>query len=135
MAHLKKLIPVSLGLLVVSLFLPWHRVVEGEIRMTVGAFVGDVTDAAAYLIILTPALLMAILGTILYRKDYKRWLGIVVTIFSALSVFLAVLMFSGQKFGGFSLHVGGYLGILGMACALGAGLLYSVKPEMRRATR
>ncbi|MBW1809630.1 MAG: hypothetical protein JRJ87_15655 [Deltaproteobacteria bacterium] len=64
-----------------------------------------------------------------------RWLGIVVTIFSALSIFLLIVSFTGDKFGSLSLHIGGYLGILGVVCAFGAGLLYSVKPEPKRAMR
>jgi ABC-type Na+ efflux pump permease subunit len=135
MTHLKKIIPASLALLVISLFLPWHLIKEGSISMTVGAFVGDVKDAAAYLIMLTPAIVMALLATILYRKRFARWLGIVVAVFSAISIFLLVVSFSGDKFGSLSLHIGGYLGILGVVCAFGAGILYSVKPEPKRAMR
>ncbi len=123
----------ALGLLILSLFFPWHHVDVGSLSVTQGIFVGDETKPDAYLIVLAPVLLAALLGGLIGLKRFGRGLGITVTIFAIIGALLLLLIQDaiGERGGGTSL--GGYLGILGVLLTLVAGLFGTVKPDPKRA--
>ena len=131
MAH--KLCLGALALFLLSLVFPWHHVSVGDLTVTQGIFAGDETKADAYLIVLAPAVLAAVLGGLIGLKRFGRGLGITVTIFSIIGGLLLFIMQDaiGEKGGGTSF--GGYLGILGVLLVLAGGLFGTVKPEPKAA--
>lgn len=125
----KKLCLASLALIVLSLFFPWHHVEVLGIKVTQGIFAGDETKPDAYLIILAPVILAALLGGLMGMKRFGRGLGITVTIFAIIGGLLIMMIQSGISEKGGATSLGGYLGILAVLLTLAAGLFGTVKPE------
>ncbi|MCB9702205.1 MAG: hypothetical protein H6711_09940 [Myxococcales bacterium] len=127
----KKLCLGAIVLLLISLVLPWHHVEMLGIKVTQGIFVGDETKPDAYLIIIGPLLLAALLGALVGRKRFGRGLGIGVFILALLSGLLIMMVQGGIAEKGGATSLGGYLGILALLLTMAAGLIGTVKPEKK----
>lgn len=129
----KKLCLAALALVILSLFFPWHHVEIGSLKVTQGIFVGDETKPDAYLIILAPVFLAALLGGLLGIKRFGRGLGITVTIFSIIGGLLLFMIQDAMAEKGGSSSMGAYFGILAVFLTLAGGLIGTVKPEPKKA--
>ncbi len=129
----KKLCLAALALIVLSLFFPWHHVEIGSLKVTQGIFAGDEQKPDAYLIILAPVFLAALLGGLLGLKRFGRGLGITVTIFSIIGALLVFMIQDAISEEGGGTSLGGYLGILGVLLTLAGGLIGTIKPEPKKA--
>lgn len=128
----KKLIVVSLALVVASALLPWHYVELMGVKVTMGALFGDEPNSA-YLILVAPTLLACLLGLALGARRFGRAAGIVTALLSALGALMIMMIFRtlAEEGRSPSMDLGAYAGILATLLALGAGLIGAIRPEPR----